>query len=67
MRTLTYLDPMDLGGDIDWLFALIDGEHYEVISSLQDQDTYCHHVLDQIRKAKMSNNQLYKVESDILK
>ena len=34
--TLTYLDPMDPGGDIDRLLALLDGEHYKVISSLQD-------------------------------
>ena len=31
---LTYLDPKDPGGDT----ALLDGEHYKVISSLQDQD-----------------------------
>ena len=32
--TLTYLDPKDPGGDIDRLLSLLDGEHYEVISSL---------------------------------
>ena len=66
-NTLTYLVPKDPGGDTDRLLALIDGEHYEVINSLQDQDTYCHHILNQIRKGKIPNNQLYKVESDILK
>ena len=66
-ETLIYLDPKDPGGDIDRLLALLDGEHYEVISSLQDHDTYCHCILQQIRKSKMSNNQLYKIENDILK
>ena len=40
--TLTYFDPKDPGGDVDRLLSLLDGEHYEVISSLQDQDTFCH-------------------------
>ena len=44
-ETLTYLYPRDPGGDVDRLLALLDGEHYEVISSLQDRDTYCHHIL----------------------
>ena len=56
-ETLTYLDPKDPGGDVDRLLALLDDKHYEVISSLQDHDTYCHHILQQIRKGKMSNNQ----------
>ena len=34
--TSTYFDPKDPGGDIDRLLPLLDGEHYEVISSLQD-------------------------------
>ena len=34
--TLTYFDPKDPGGDVDRLLSLLDGEHYEVISSLQD-------------------------------
>ena len=66
-ETLTYLDPKDPGGDIDRLLALLDGEHYEVISSLQDHDTYCHHILQQIWKRRMSDNQLYEIENDILK
>ena len=33
-ETFTYLDPKDPGGDV----ALLNGEHYEVISSLQDCD-----------------------------
>ena len=43
--TLTYFDPKDPGGDINRLLSLLDGEHYEVISSLQDRDTFCHHIL----------------------
>ena len=66
-ETLIYLDSKDPGGDIDRLIALLDGEHYEVINSLQDRDTYCHHILQQISKSKMSGNQLYKIENDILK
>ena len=49
-ETLIYLDPKDPGGDIDRLLALLDAEHYEVISSLQDCDTYCHRILQQIQK-----------------
>ena len=66
-ETLVYLDPKDPGGDIDRLLALLDCEHYQVISSLQDCDPYCHRILQQIRKSKITNNQLYKIENDILK
>ena len=65
-ETLIYLDPKDSGGDVDRLLALLDGEHYEVINSLQDHDTYCHCVLQQIRKGKITSGQLYKIEKDIL-
>ena len=43
--TLTYFDPKDPGGDVDRLLSLLDSEHYKVISFLQDQDTFCHHIL----------------------
>ena len=66
-ETLIYLDPKDPRGDVDRLLALLNGEHYEVISSLQDQDTYCHHVFQHLRKGKISNNQIYKIENDIIK
>ena len=66
-ETLTYLDPKDPGGDVDRLLALLDGEHYEVISSLQDCDTSYHCILQQIRKSKISDSQLYRIENDILK
>ena len=63
-ETLTYLDPKDPGGDIDKLLALLDGEHYGVISSLQDHDTYFHHILQQIWKSKISDSQLFKIKND---
>ena len=44
-ETLTYFDPKNPGGDVDRLLSLLDGEHYEVISSLQDQDAFCHRIL----------------------
>ena len=66
-ETLIYLDPKEPGGDVDRLLALLDSEHYEVISSLQDCDTYCHHVLQQLRIGKITIGQLYKIEKDILK
>ena len=65
--TLTYLDPKDPGGDIIRLLSLLDGEHYEVISSLQGRDTFCHHILQQVCKEKLPVNHSYKIESDILK
>ena len=39
-ETLTYFDPKNPGGDVDRLLSLLDGEHYEVISSLQDRDAF---------------------------
>ena len=63
----TYLDPKHPGGDVVRLLALLDGEHYEFISSLQGQDTYCHHVLQQLRKGKLLHRKLHKIENDILK
>ena len=66
-ETSIYLDPKDPGDDFDRLLALLDGEHYEVVSSLKDHGTYCHRVLQQIRKGKITSDQLYKIEKDILK
>ena len=65
--TLTYLDPKNPGGDIDRLLSLLDREHYEVISSLQDRDTFCHRILQQVCKEKLPVNHSYKIENDILK
>ena len=65
--TLTYFDPKDPGGDIDRLLSLLDGEHYEVISSLQHRDTFCHHILQQVHKEKLPVNHPYRIENDILR
>ena len=65
--TLTYLDPKDPGGDIDRLLSLLDGEHYEVISWLQDRDIFCHRILQQISKNKPPVNHPYIINNDILK
>ena len=66
-ETLTYLDPKNPGGDIDRLLSRLDGEHYEVISSLQDRDAFCHCILQQVCKNKPSVCHSYTIEGDILK
>ena len=66
-ETLTYFDPKDPGGDVDRLLSLLDGEHFEVISSLQDRDAFCHSILCQVCKSKRSVCQSYKNENNILK
>ena len=66
-ETLTYFDPKNPGGDVDRLLSLLDGEQYEVISSLQDRDAFCHCILQQVRKSKQSVCQSYKIDNDILK
>ena len=64
---LNYFDPKNPGGDIERFLSLLDGEHYEVISSLQDRDAFCHRILQQVCKNKSSVYQTYNVENDILK
>ena len=66
-ETLTYFDPKDPGGDVDRLLSFLDSEHYEVISSLQDRDAFCHCILQQVCKSKQSISHSYKIENDILK
>ena len=66
-ETLTYFDPKHSGGDVDRLLSLLDGEHYEVISSLQDRDAFCHCILQQVRKSKQSVCHSYMIKNDILK
>ena len=61
-ETLTYFDPKDPGGDVDRLLSLLDGEHYEVISSLQDMDAFCHCILHQVHKSKQPVCQTYKIK-----
>ena len=65
--TLTYFDPKDPGGDIDRLLSLLDSEHYEVISSLQDWDTFCHYILQHVPKEKFPVNHPYRIQNDILR
>ena len=63
----TYFDPKDPGGDVDRLLSLLDGEHYKVISSLQDRDNFCHRILRQLCTAKHLVGHPYTIENDILK
>ena len=65
--TLTYYDLKDPVGDIDRLLSPLDSEHYEVISSLQDRDTFFHRILQQICKGKLPVNHPYKIKNDILR
>ena len=65
--TSSYFDPKDPGDDVDRLLSLLDGDHYEVISSLQDRDNFCHRILQQLRKAKHLVGHPYTIENDILK
>ena len=66
-ETSTYFDPKESGGDVDRLLSLLDGEHYEVLSSLQDRDAFCHRILQQVCKRKQSVSHSYKIKNDILK
>ena len=66
-ETLTYFDPKDPGGDVDRLLSLLDGEHYKVISSLQDRDAFRHHILQQVSKRKQSVSHSYEIKNDVLK
>ena len=66
-ETLTYFDPKNPRGDVDTLLSLLDGAHYELISSLQDRDAFCHCILQQVCKSKWSVCQSYKIKNDILK
>ena len=47
------------------LLSLLDGDHYEVISSLQDQDAFCHHILTQLRRATQLMGHPYTIDNDI--
>ena len=65
--TSTYFDPKDPGGDVDRLLSLLDGVHYEVISSLQVRDIFCHQILTQLHKAKRSIGHPYTIDNDIVR
>ena len=52
-ETHLLLDPKDLGGDARRFLELLDHEHYEIVSSLQDQDTFCNQILTLLRQGKL--------------
>ena len=43
-ETHLLLDPKNPGGDAERFLELLDHEHYEIVSSLQNQDTFCHQI-----------------------
>ena len=58
---------MDPGGDAERFSELLNHEHYEIVSSLQDQDTFCHQILTLLRCGKLVNKHMYTIQKDILK
>ena len=66
-ETHLLLDPKDPGGDAERFFELLNHEHYEIVSSLQDQDTFCHQILTLLRRGKLVNKHMYTIKKDILK
>ena len=66
-ETHLLLDPKDPGGDTGRFLELLDHEHYEIVSSLQDQDTFCHHILTLLRRGKQVDGHMYTVQKDILR
>ena len=61
------LDPKNPGGDAERFLELLNHEHYKIVSSLQDQDTFCHQILTLIRCGKLVNNHMYTIQKDILR
>ena len=66
-ETHLLLDPKDPGGDVEKFLELLNHEHYEVVSSLQDQDTFCHKILTFLRCGKLINKHVYTIQKDILR
>ena len=66
-ETHLLLDPKDPGGDAERFLELLHHEHYEIVSSLQDQDTFCHQILTLLRCGKLVNMHMYTIQKDILK
>ena len=66
-ETCLILDPMDPGGDAERFLELLNHEHYEIVSSLQDQDTFCHQILTLFRCGKLVNKHMYTIQKDILR
>ena len=66
-ETHLLLDPMDPGGDANGFLELLNHEHYEIVSSLQDQDTFCHQILTVLRHGKLVDKHMYTIQKAILK
>ena len=66
-ETHLLLDPKDPEGDVERFLELLDHEHYEIISSLQDQDTFCHQILTLLRCGKLVDRHMYTIQKDILR
>ena len=66
-KTHLLLDPKDPGGDAGRFLELLDHEHYEIVSSLQDQDTFCHQILTLLRQGKLADGHMYTIQKDILR
>ena len=66
-ETHLLLDAKDPGGDAERFLELLDHEHYEIVSSLQDQDTFCHQILTLLRRGKLLDRHMYTIQKDILR
>ena len=66
-ETHLLLDPKDPGGDVERFLELLDFEHYEIVSSLQDQDTSCHQILTLLRRGQLVDKHMYTIQKDILR
>ena len=66
-ETHLLLDPKDPGGDTERFLELLNHEHYEIVSSLQDQDTFCHQILTLLRCGKLVDKHMYSIQKDILR
>ena len=66
-ETHLLLDPKDPGGNTERFLELLNHEHYEIVSSLQDQDTFCHQISTLLRCGKLINKHMYTIQKDILR
>ena len=66
-ETHLLLVPKDPGGDAERFLELLDHEHYDIVSSLQDQHTFCHQILTLLRCGKLVDRHMYTIQKDILR
>ena len=66
-ETHLLLDPKNPGGDAERFLELLNYEHYEIVSSLQDQDTFCHQILTLLQCGKLVDKHMYTIQKDILR